>query len=97
MAKQYWKPGNMLYPVPAVMVTCQRKGEQPNIITIAWTGTVCSDPPMVSVSIQKKRYSYAIIKDTREFVINLTTKKLAAATDYCGVPAGIRINLQIPV
>ena len=63
MAKQYWKPGNMLYPVPAVMVTCQRKGEQPNIITIAWTGTVCSDPPMVSVSIQKKRYSYAIIKE----------------------------------
>ncbi len=88
MAKQYWKPGNMLYPVPAVMVTCQRKGEQPNIITIAWTGTVCSDPPMVSVSIQKKRYSYAIIKDTREFVINLTTKKLAAATDYCGVRSG---------
>lgn len=88
MAKQYWKPGNMLYPVPAVMVTCQRKGEQPNIITIAWTGTICSDPPMVSVSIQKKRYSYAIIKDTREFVINLTTKKLAAATDYCGVRSG---------
>ncbi|MDE6890132.1 MAG: flavin reductase family protein [Eubacterium sp.] len=88
MTKQYWKPGNMLYPVPAVMVTCQRKGEKPNIITIAWTGTVCSDPPMVSVSIQKKRYSYAIIQETGEFVINLTTKKLAKAADYCGVRSG---------
>lgn len=88
MAKQYWKPGNMLYPVPAVMVTCQRQGEKPNIITIAWTGTICSDPAMVSVSIQKKRYSYAIIRDTGEFVINLTTKKLAKATDYCGVRSG---------
>lgn len=88
MAKQYWKPGNMLYPVPAVMVTCQREGEKPNIITIAWAGTVCSDPAMVSVSIQRKRYSYAIIRDTREFVINLTTKKLAKATDYCGVCSG---------
>ena len=88
MAKQYWKPGNMLYPVPAVMVTCQRKGEKPNIITIAWAGTVCSDPAMVSISIQKKRHSYAIIRDSGEFVINLTTKKLAKATDYCGVCSG---------
>lgn len=88
MAKQYWKPGNMLYPVPAVMVTCQRKGEKPNIITIAWAGTVCSDPAMVSISIQKKRHSYAIIRDSGEFVINLTTKKLAKATDYCGVRSG---------
>lgn len=88
MAKQYWKPGNMLYPVPAVMVTCQRAGDKPNIITIAWTGTVCSDPAMVSVSIRKSRYSYAIIRDTREFVINLTTKRLARAADYCGVCSG---------
>lgn len=88
MAKQHWKPGNMLYPVPAVMVSCQRQGEQPNIITVAWAGTVCSDPAMVSVSIQKKRYSYGIIRDSGEFVVNLTTKKLAKATDYCGVRSG---------
>ena len=88
MAKQYWKPGNMLYPVPAVMVSCQRQGEKPNIITVAWAGTICSDPAMVSVSIQKKRYSYAIIRDSGEFVVNLTTKKLAKATDYCGVRSG---------
>ena len=88
MAKQYWKPGNMLYPVPAVMVSCQRQGEKPNIITVAWAGTICSDPAMVSVSIQKKRYSYAIIRDSGEFVMNLTTKKLAKATDYCGVRSG---------
>ena len=88
MAKQHWKPGNMLYPVPAVMVSCQRQGEKPNIITVAWAGTVCSDPAMVSVSIQKKRYSYGIIRDSGELVVNLTTKKLAKATDYCGVRSG---------
>nr|WP_090172627.1 flavin reductase family protein [Eubacterium oxidoreducens] len=78
----------MLYPVPAVMVSCQRKGEEPNIITIAWCGTVCSDPPMVSISVRPKRYSYDIIKDTGEFVINLVTKELAFADDYCGVRSG---------
>ena len=88
MAKQHWKPGNMLYPVPAVMVSCQRQGEKPNIITVAWAGTVCSEHAMVSVSIQKKRYSYGIIRDSGEFVVNLTTKKLAKATDYCGVRSG---------
>ncbi|MDE7310797.1 MAG: flavin reductase family protein [Eubacterium sp.] len=88
MAKQYWKPGNMLYPVPAVMATCQRAGEKPNIITIAWTGTVCSDPAMVSISVRRERYSYAIIKESGEFVINLTTKRLVKAADYCGVRSG---------
>lgn len=92
MAKQHWKPGNMLYPVPAVMVSCQRQGEKPNIITVAWAGTVCSDPAMVSVSIQKKRYSYGIIRDSGEFVVNLTTKKLAKATDYCGVRSGSDVD-----
>ncbi len=86
--KQYWKPGNMLYPVPAVMVTCQRPGEKPNIITIAWAGTVCSDPAMVSISVRRERYSYAIIQQTGEFVINLTTKRLAKAADFCGVRSG---------
>lgn len=92
MPKQHWKPGNMLYPVPAVMVTCRRPGEKPNIITIAWAGTVCSDPAMVSVSIRKQRHSYAIIRDTREFVINLTTKRLAWAADFCGVRSGRELD-----
>ena len=78
----------MLYPVPAVMISCQRAGEKPNIITVAWCGTICSDPVMVSISVRKERYSHAIISETREFVINLTTKELAFATDYCGVKSG---------
>ena len=88
MAKQLWKPGNMLYPVPAVMVSCKRPGEKANIITVAWSGTVCTNPAMVSISIRKERYSYAIIRDTGEFVINLTTKKLVRAADFCGVRSG---------
>lgn len=88
MAKQNWKPGNMLYPLPAVMVSCAREGEKPNIITLAWAGTVCTNPPMVSISIRPSRYSYDIIKETKEFVINLTTRDLARATDYCGVRSG---------
>lgn len=88
MEREYWKPGNMLYPVPAVMVSCQRPGEKPNIITIAWAGTICSDPAMVSISVRKERYSYDIIKETGEFVINLTTKELTYVTDYCGVKSG---------
>ena len=88
MSKQTWKPGNMLYPVPAVMVSCQRGDEKPNIITVAWAGTICSDPAMVSISVRKERYSHNIIKESGEFVINLTTKRLCRATDYCGVRSG---------
>lgn len=88
MSKEYWKPGNMLYPVPAVMVSCAREGERPNIITVAWAGTVCSDPAMVSISVRKERFSYGIIRDTGEFVINLVNKKLVRAADYCGVKSG---------
>mgnify|MGYP002676471022 FL=1 len=88
MSKQEWKPGNMLYPVPAVMVSCQRKGEKPNIITVAWAGTICSDPVMLSISVRKERYSHSIIKETKEFVVNLTTKDTCFATDYCGVKSG---------
>ncbi|MBQ8184836.1 MAG: flavin reductase family protein [Lachnospiraceae bacterium] len=88
MAKQHWKPGNMLYPLPAVMVSCAREGEKPNIITLAWVGTVCTNPPMVSISIRPSRYSYDIIKETGEFVINLTTEDLIRAADYCGVKSG---------
>lgn len=86
--KQTWRPGNMLYPLPVVMLSCGRPGEKPNIITVAWAGTICSDPAMVSVSIRPERYSYDIIKETKEFVINLTTKDLVYATDYCGVKSG---------
>ncbi len=88
MKKQEWKPGNMLYPVPAVMVSCGREGEKPNIVTVAWTGTVCSDPVMVSISVRPERHSYSMIKETGEFVINLTTKELVRATDWCGVKSG---------
>lgn len=92
MAKQSWKPGNMLYPVPAVMVSCKRKGERPNIITVAWAGTVCSDPVMLSISVRKERYSHAIIAESGEFVVNLVTKELAYALDYCGVRSGRNVD-----
>ena len=88
MAKEYWRPGNMLYPVPTVMVSCQSPGEKPNIITVAWAGTVCSSPAMVSISVRKERHSYHILKETGEFVINLVTKELTRAADYCGVRSG---------
>lgn len=88
MSRETWRAGNMLYPLPAVMVSCQRPGEKPNIITVAWAGTVCSSPAMVSISVRPQRYSYDIIKETGEFVINLTTEKLVRATDYCGVRSG---------
>ncbi|MBQ8949927.1 MAG: flavin reductase family protein [Eubacterium sp.] len=88
MGKQSWKPGNMLYPVPAVMVSCKRADERPNIITVAWAGTVCSDPAMLSVSIRKERYSHDIIKESGEFVVNLVTGELTRACDWCGVRSG---------
>jgi flavin reductase (DIM6/NTAB) family NADH-FMN oxidoreductase RutF len=87
MEKELWKPGNMLYPIPAVMVSCATM-EKPNIITIAWAGTICSNPAMVSISIRKERYSYNIIKESGEFVINLVTKDLVRQADYCGVKSG---------
>ncbi|MCR5789258.1 MAG: flavin reductase family protein [Lachnospiraceae bacterium] len=88
MAKQIWKPGNMLYPVPAVMVSCKRNNEKTNIITIAWAGTVCSDPAMVSISVRPERYSHGIIQESGEFVINLVTERLVNACDWCGVRSG---------
>ena len=87
MAKISWKPGNMIYPLPAVMVTCRDKG-QDNIITIAWTGTICTNPPMTYISVRPERHSYEMIKNSKEFVINLTTKQLTKATDFCGVRSG---------
>lgn len=88
MAKQVWKPGNMLYPLPAVMVSVTDGKGQDNIITIAWAGTVCTNPPMVSISVRPSCYSYEMLKETGEFVINLTTEDLAFATDFCGVRSG---------
>ena len=86
--KQTWKPGNMLYPLPAVMVSVTDGKGEDDIITVAWTGTVCTNPPMVYISVRPERYSYHMIKETGDFVINLTTEKLAFATDYCGVRSG---------
>lgn len=88
MAKQKWKPGNMVYPLPAVLVSCGDKEGNLNLMTAAWTGTICSDPPMVYVSIRKERHSHHMIRETGEYVINLTTEKLARATDFCGVRSG---------
>lgn len=91
MAKREMKPGTMLNPVPAVMVTCG-SGEEANIITIAWTGIINSDPPITYVSVRKSRHSHKLISESGEFVINLTTEELAKATDYCGVKSGRDVN-----
>jgi len=88
MAKTTWKPGNLLYPLPAVMVSCGTNADDYNIITISWTGTINTDPPMVSISVRKERHSFNIINKSGEFVINLTTKELAKAADWCGVKSG---------
>lgn len=88
MSKEIWKAGNMVYPIPAVMVTCRDREGRDNIITVAWTGTICTNPAMAYISVRPERYSYDIIKETGAFVINLTTKELAYATDYCGVRSG---------
>ena len=86
--KQAWRAGNMLYPVPAVMVSLAREGERPNIITVAWAGTINSDPAMLSISVRKERYSHAILSETGEFVVNLVHEPLVRACDYCGVRSG---------
>lgn len=86
--KQTWRPGNMLYPVPAVMVSVARPDEKPNIITVAWAGTINSDPAMLSISVRKERHSHAILCDTKEFVVNLVSESLVRACDYCGVRSG---------
>ena len=88
MGKQIWRPGNMLYPLPVVMITVADKEGNSNIITVAWAGTICSDPAMVSISFRPERHSHKMLMESGEFVINLTTKELAYATDYCGVKSG---------
>lgn len=88
MAKLKWKPGTMIYPVPVVLVSCGDKQTGFNIITIAWTGTLCTKPPLCYISVRPERYSYNLIRSTGEYVINLTTRELAFATDWCGVKSG---------
>ncbi|MGD0581335.1 MAG: flavin reductase family protein [Bacteroidales bacterium] len=88
MSKIIWKPGTMIYPLPAVMVSCGSTPEEYNIITVSWTGTICTDPPMCYISVRPSRHSYDIIKRNGDFVINLTTASLAYATDWCGVKTG---------
>ena len=92
MKKLIWKPGTMIYPLPAVMVSCGSSREEYNIVTVAWTGIICTEPAMCYISLRKSRHSYEIIKKNKEFVINLTTKKLAFATDWCGVKSGKDFN-----
>lgn len=86
--KEYWKAGNMLYPVPPVMVTTQTKDGFDNVFTVAWCGTICTNPAMLSISVRKERYSYQILQDTKEFVVNIPSKTLAYACDYVGVKSG---------
>lgn len=88
MGKQTWKGGNMLYPLPVVMVSVTDGKGNDNIITVAWAGTICTNPPMLSISVRPERYSHQMLMETGEFVVNLTTEKLAYATDYCGVRSG---------
>jgi len=86
--KEIWKPGNMLYPIPAVLVSTRGVDGKDNLFTVAWTGTICTNPPMVYISVRKSRFSYKALHQTGVFAINLTTEKLARATDYCGVVSG---------
>ena len=91
MSKVMWKPGTFVYPIPTVMVSCGTM-EKSNIITVAWTGTINTDPAMAYISVRPSRYSYEIIKEQKEFVINLTTKDLTRATDWCGVKTGAQVD-----
>ena len=88
MGKQVWKPGNMVYPVPAVLVSAADGEGRTNLITVAWTGTICTNPPMAYISVRPERYSYDMIRSTGQFVINLTTEDMTYATDLCGVKSG---------
>lgn len=90
--KQQWRPGTMVYPVPAALVSCGSSVDDSNLLTVAWTGTICSDPAMLYISVRPERHSYDIIRRTMEFTLNLTTEAMAAATDRCGVTSGKDCN-----
>ena len=91
MSKVMWKPGTFIYPIPAVLVSCGDM-ERSNILTVAWTGIINTNPAIVYISVRPERYSYNLIKKNKEFVINLTTEKLAFATDWCGVRSGVKYD-----
>ena len=90
--KQDWKPGTMIYPLPSVLVSCGSCPENYNIITVAWVGTLCTNPPLCYISVRPERHSHHLIKESMEFVINLTTEEMAYATDWCGVRSGKDYN-----
>lgn len=90
--KQQWRPGTMVYPVPAALVSCGSSVSESNLLTVAWTGTICSDPAMLYISVRPERFSYDLIKENMEFTLNLTTQAMAAATDTCGVISGRNAN-----
>lgn len=92
MAKEIWKPGNMVYPLPAVLVTVADHHGNENVFTVGWTGTICTDPAMLYISVRPSRHSYQMIMETGQFVVNLTTEKMVRATDYCGVKSGRDVN-----
>ena len=90
--KQDWKPGTMIYPLPAVMISCGNELSEYNILTVSWVGTLCTNPPMCYISVRPERYSYPLLTKNREYVINLTTREMAFATDWCGVVSGKDYN-----
>ena len=92
MTKERWKTGNMIYPVPAVLVSMRGADGRENLVTVAWTGTICTNPAMAYISLRPTRFSYGLIQESGEFVINLTTEKLAYATDFCGVKSGREVD-----
>ncbi len=92
MKKESWKPGNMLYPLPVVLISCRNAAGEDNILTVAWAGTINTDPPMLSVSVRPSRHSYAMIQESGVFTVNLTTRELTRATDFCGVTSGRELD-----
>lgn len=86
--KQVWKPGTMVYPAPAALVSCADRQGNTGLLTVAWTGTICTNPPMLYISVRPERYSYGLIMDSMEFTLNLTTEAMVRATDWCGVRSG---------
>ncbi len=92
MSKVHWKPGTLIYPLPAALISCGNSPDDYNLLTVSWMGTVCSNPPMCYISIRKERHSYNLIKESGEFVINLTNEDMAYATDWCGVKSGKDFN-----
>ncbi|MEG1999713.1 MAG: flavin reductase, partial [Bacteroidales bacterium] len=95
MAHQAWKPGTMIYPLPAALISCGKSEEEYNLITVSWLGTICTDPAMCYISLRPGRHSYKIIEQNKAFVINLTTEAIAQATDWCGVRSGANCNKWI--